>query len=245
MLGGKALLIDELSVLGVIFASVAVFLGWAVGRELDPDTPNVANLAMALALVAAVFFTPSVLIAGIALIGIRLVAGTVGAPITILDLFLLVFVGAASGAVSVLWIVGITIVIWLWAAPEVGDRRTWGLVSFLVGVAVGLGFAYYMWSKGTLREVDITAGAYVLAGLAGGAMLVAARPIAVISQTDVGTGAVDSVRVRFARLAAGSFCMWAAVIGGVEGFWAMGPVLAGLVAAAIYRVFVHPAATPG
>ena len=73
-------------------------------------------------------------------------------------------------------------------------------------------------------------------------MMVAARPVSVTAPTDSGSEDVDRLRVRFARLAAGSFCMWAAVIGGTMGFWAIAPIFAALVAAAIYRFFVQPAA---
>ena len=55
VLGTKALITDDLTPIGALFAAVGVFLGWAAGRELDPGTPAVAALGMVLALVIAVF----------------------------------------------------------------------------------------------------------------------------------------------------------------------------------------------
>ena len=55
---------------------------------------------------------------------------------------------------------------------------------------------------------------------------------------------IDARRLQMARVATGSFCMWAAVVAGVEGFWSISPAFAALVIAAIYRVFVHPATPP-
>nr|MDJ0791281.1 hypothetical protein [Acidimicrobiia bacterium] len=112
------------------------------------------------------------------------------------------------------------------------------------GSVVGLGILWYQWTEGTFVAAEVTTTAYVLAAVAGGAMILAARPLAVTSPTDTGSGTVESVRVRSARIAAGSFCMWAAVIGGVAGFWSIVPVFCALAVAAVFRVFIQPAATP-
>ena len=242
VLGAKALITNDMTLVGALFAAVGVFLGWAAGRELDPGTPGVAALGMVLALAIAVFVPPAALATGVAMIGLRLVSGTTGAPVTWLDLAVFAGLGLVSGGSPVLWIVGGAIVMWLLRAPEVGPLRTWVTVAFAVGAACGLGWLWYQWNDGRIDDVVITATAYVLAAAAGAAMMLAARPVSVTAPTDVGGGDVDRLRIRFARLAAGSFCMWAAVIGGTAGFWGIAPIFAALVAAAIYRVFVQPAA---
>lgn len=241
-LGTKALIVDDLTLIGAVFAAVAVFLGWAAGRELDPGTPGVAALGMVLALVIALFAAPAALATGVAMIGLRLVSGTIGAPATWLDVAVFAGLGVVTGATPILWIVGGAILMWLLRAPEVGPLRTWVTVAFIVGAAGGLGWLWYQWNDGRIDDVEITATAYVLAAAAGAAMMVAARPVTVTAPTDAGSEDVDRLRIRFARLAAGSFCMWAAVIGGTTGFWTIGPIFAALVAAAVYRFFVQPAA---
>jgi len=241
-LGIKALVTDDLALVGAVFAAVAVFLGWAAGRELDPGTTGVAALAMVLSLVFALFATPAALATGVALIGLRVVAGTVGAPVTWIDAVVFLTIGAIAGATPILWIVGLSILMWLLRAPEVGRRGPWVTAAFLVGVVGGLGWLWYQWNSGNIDDVAITANAYVLAAAAGAAMMFAARPVSATAPTDTGGEDVDPVRIRFARLAAGSYCMWAAVIGGTSGFWAIGPIFAALLAAAIYRFFVQPAA---
>lgn len=241
-LGIKALATNDLTLVGAVFAAVAVFLGWAAGRELDPASTGVAALAMVVSLVFALFATPAALATGVALIGLRVVAGTVSAPATWMDTVVFLAIGAIAGATPILWIVGLSILMWLLRAPEVGSLRPWVTATFLVGVAGGLGWLWYQWNGGRIEDVAITATAYVLAAAAGAAMMFAARPVSATTPTDAGGEDVDPVRIRFARLAAGSYCMWAAVIGGTAGFWAIGPVFAALVAAAIYRFFVQPAA---
>lgn len=242
VLGLQALLTDELTGVGAVFAAVAVFLGWSAGRELDPGTTGVAALALVLSLALAVFEPPAALATGVAMIGLRLVSGTVGAPATWLDLAVFAAIGAVAGATPILWIVGGAILMWLLRAPEVGRLRPWVTGTFIGGTACGLGWLWYQWNDGRIDDVAITATAYVLAAAAGAAMMVAARPVSDTAPTDSGSEDVDRLRVRFARLAAGSFCMWAAVIGGTMGFWAIAPIFAALVAAAIYRFFVQPAA---
>jgi hypothetical protein len=224
-----------------LLTGVAVFVAWATTRELIPDHPGSASFAMVLALGAAIYAQPSALIAAIALIGVRLVAGTVGAPVGNLDIVALGIIGIASGAIAVLWIVAVAIGAWIWTAPEVGRLRSVAGVVFVVGTGFGIAAAYGLGLTYGRPEAEITATAYVLAATAGAAMLLASRPTTVVSSTDAGGARIDVARIRLARLAAGAFIMWAAVIGGQSGFWSIAPVMASLVATAIYRIFKEPA----
>ncbi len=231
----------DASILTALLSGVAVFIAWAAARELTPDYPGAATLAMVLALGAAVVGQPSVLISAIALIGVRLVAGTVGSPITVVDVAILGVIGVMSGVSPLLWVVGFTIGAWIWAAPEVGNLRIPARISFVVGAVLGLALAYALSLESGWPDVEITSTAYVLTAVAGGAMLLAARPTTVTSMTDSGTARIDVARIKFARLAAGSFIMWAAVMGGVAGFWSIAPLMAALLATAVYRIFKEPA----
>ncbi len=211
-------------------AGIVVFIAWAVGRELDPDRPNVAAWSMPIAFAASIYDLPSALASAVALIGIRLIAGTVGAAVTWVDVAVFAFLGFVAGSTSVLWIVALVLVIWLWTAPEVGRLRHVALGSLIAGVAVAL----YLFEP---QDAVITQDAYILAAVVGAVMMLAMRPSAVISTTDARTGSVHEGRVGLARKAAGAFVMWAAVMGGVAGFWMVSPVLAALVATAFAKWF--------
>ena len=227
----------NLSIVSALISGLAVFVAWAAARELTPDYPGAATIAIAFALAGVLVAPPSLLVFAVALIGLRLIAGTVGAAISRFDVVALTLLGVISGLVAVLWIVAIAIGAWVWTAPEVGHRRRVAGILFIVGVLSGLVLAYVLGGEYGRPEVEITTGAYVLTAFAGGMMLLAARPTRVTSQIDAGTAHIDLARIRLARLAAGAFVMWAAVIGGESGFWAIAPVMAALVATAIYRIF--------
>jgi hypothetical protein len=211
-------------------AGLVVFIAWAIGRELDPDRPNTGAWAMPFAFAAAVYDMPSALAAAIAMIGLRVVAGTIGARVTWLDVVALALIGFGSGSEQVLWIVGLVIGMWLLSAPEVGSLRYLALGSLVVGLFAGAWFA-------EPASVEITQDAYLLAALGGVVMMLAMKPAVMISNTDARTGQIDVSRIGLARKAAGSFLMWAAVMGGVAGFWMISPVLAALTATAIAKWF--------
>jgi hypothetical protein len=213
-----------------LIAAVVVFLAWANGRELDPDRPLVGVWAMPLVFAASIYDLPSALVSAVALIAIRVVAGTVGSAVTWVDIVALVLLGFLSGSEPVLWIVGLTLTIWVMTAPEVGPLRYVGLGALAVGVGVGAWLA-----ESSIAEV--TQDAYLLAAVGGAVMMLAMRPSTMISTTDAHTGPVDPTRVGLARKAAGTFIMWAAVMGGVAGFWMVSPILAALMSTAFAKWF--------
>jgi hypothetical protein len=232
---------DRFTVVGAVAIAVSVFLAWALGRELDPDTPRVATVAMVLAAAAVLADPPSAIITGVTLLAVRLIVGTVGAPVSVVDVAVLAGVGAIAGAEPTLWIVGLAIAIWLWSAPEVGRLRPAAMVAITVGAGVGAAYGWMrVWPDG-MPLADVDATAYVLGSIAAMAMFIASRPRTVVTVTDADGTPLDIARVRLGTIAAGSFCMWAAVVGGTPGFWAMGPVFAALLTTAIFRFFVHPA----
>lgn len=235
VLSVRSMIDADLSIVGAAAASVAVFLGWAIGRELDPDRVGVATVAMALSLVFALYATPSAMMTAAAMLALRMVVGSVGSPVSMIDVGVIFVLGALAGSDAVLWIVGIAIAMWLLSAPEVGPRRRIAIIAFAFGLVGGLGYAWWQ-SGGPGSTVEVTGAAYVLAAVAAVAMLVAARPPRVTTFDDRGSFVISTDRVRLARLAAGSFSMWAAVMAGVAGFWMIGPVFGALLATAIYRM---------
>lgn len=239
VLAARSFVDADLSIVGAAAASVAVFLGWAIGRELDPDRTGVATVGMALSLLFALFATPSAAMTAVAMLALRMIVGSVGSAVSSVDVGVLFLLGAVAGSKATVWIVGIAIAMWLASAPEVGRRRRVAIIVFAMGVAAGLGYAW--WQSGSPGSTaEVTGAAYALAAIAAAVMLLAARPSPVTSSDDRGSSIINTDRVRLARLAAGSFCMWAAVMGGVAGFWAIGPVFAALTATAIYRTVKPP-----
>ena len=232
---------DEVSVPAAAFGAVSVFIGWAISRELDPDRPDAAALAMAVALAAAVVAAPSALASGVVLIALRLIAGTVGVALKPLDLVVLAGVAGVAGATPILWLAGAALGIWAWTAPESVANQWPTRIAFVAGALTGLAVAAWTTWFGDGYGAEITTEAYALAAAAGLAMLLSIRHLPIASRTDAGTHPIRPERVRLARLTAGAILMWAAVIGGVEGFWALGPAFSALVMAAVYRVFVHAA----
>ncbi len=222
--------IDDRPISDALIAALVVFIAWAIGRELDPDRPNTGAWGMPFAFAALVYDMPSALAAAIALMGLRVVAGTIGARVTWLDVGVLALLGFGSGSEQVLWIVGLVFGMWLLSAPEVGSLRYVATAALVLGLFAGVWLA-------EPASVEITQDAYLLAALGGVVMMLAMKPSVVISKTDARTGPIDASRIGLARKAAGSFLMWAAVMGGVAGFWMISPVLAALTATAIAKWF--------
>jgi hypothetical protein len=83
-------------------AAIGVFLAWAIGRELDPDHPTAAAIAMPVSLGLLLLLGPSSLLvsAGV-LLGVRMTAGTVGSPLRSLDIVGIVALSALLGTTTI------------------------------------------------------------------------------------------------------------------------------------------------
>lgn len=81
-------------------AGIAVFLAWAIGREIDPDRNATGYVAMVIAFISILVFTPSPMLGFGVLIATRLISGTVGLRLGRLDLVVIVVFGALMGSGS-------------------------------------------------------------------------------------------------------------------------------------------------
>ncbi|MFV2070533.1 MAG: hypothetical protein ACC645_26495 [Pirellulales bacterium] len=214
-----------------VAVGVAVLLAWMAARELDPDRQIVAIWAMPIAFAASLYVVPSLVVTAVAALAVRLVAGTIGAPITALDIVILGGLGFLSGVEIAAWIAALAIGMWLLSAQEVGKLKWIGLASLAGGMAIGFLVA-------DVEQIAIGEDAYLLAAVGGAVMMLAMTPKNVESETDARTGTVDAKRIGLARKAAGSFIMWAAVMAGVAGFWMVSPILAALAATAVAKWFL-------
>ena len=83
---------------GPLLAAVGVFLAWAIARELDPDRPASAAIAIPLSFVLLLVLGPaSLLVSTGILLGTRLAAGTVGTPLRPLDIGGIIVVAGLLG----------------------------------------------------------------------------------------------------------------------------------------------------
>ncbi|MBZ0304884.1 MAG: hypothetical protein K8I82_02330 [Anaerolineae bacterium] len=91
-----------------LVTSVTVFVAWALARELDPDYAASAGLAAVLALAGMIFWreTTNLLALYLMLVMARVLVRTVGIPMTLLDMGLLV-IGAGLVALTESWLLGL------------------------------------------------------------------------------------------------------------------------------------------
>lgn len=115
-------------VMGSGAVALGVFLAWAVAREIDPDRPSSATLAMLVAWGIALVVPPALLATGVILFGVRILAGTVGGRMSAVDYLVLTGASVIAATEPVAWpAIGVlTYAVWkerpsprwpLWAIP--------------------------------------------------------------------------------------------------------------------------------
>ncbi|MEZ5175475.1 MAG: hypothetical protein R2823_04635 [Acidimicrobiia bacterium] len=219
----------RLSYLEAVGSAFAVGIGWAIGRELDPDRAHVASLAMLAAATGAIVARPDVLVCAAALLTLRMVTGSVGRFLGPTDLLLVALVGFGSGGALWAWPIGIVAFAALRSAPEFGPLRWWAVGVLTVSFVTG-------WYRADLAPVTITGEtALIAAGCLVAAALSMIRVVAV-SPTDRAGGSIEVRRVRLSRLSAASLVGVAALVGGVDAFWAIAPVGGAVAAVAVGSV---------
>lgn len=218
---------------GALSAAVAVFLAWAMARELDPDHSASAAIAMPVSLVVVlVVGPPALLVTFGVLLGIRIAAGTVGTPLRLLDAVAVIGLSAALGT-SLIGAVGAAAVI---AGVLVGEGRSQGGIAttalsvIAYAVVALLSGLDRVWSAPTPAEW-ITLGFAVAATLL---VLPAAVPA---SDTDRHTGTIERNRVTAARVIAGLAILVGLALAGGPGVVAIAATAAAaLIAVAVHRV---------
>lgn len=219
--------------LGPFSAAVGVFLAWAIARELDPDYPASAAVAMPASLVLLLAIGPASLLVSMGvLLGVRLVAGTVGAPLRTLDIIGVVGLAAFLGT-NPIGIVGLGAVVIGVVVDE--PRRNRALLITASAVAAFVAAVLVSGLEWTWTTPD-TAGWIALAIAVVATLLVipAALPT---SSTDLHTGRVLRWRVTAARIVAGFAVVAGFALAGGPGFAALaGTAAAALAGTAIRRI---------
>lgn len=207
---------------GGIVVGLAAFVAWAIGRELDPDHPAAAAVALVIAGAAALFDRPALLAVFGVLLAARLAVGSTGLRPTPIDRAVLVAVAVALGTQAVAWPALVVLVV---AIVMRGKSIALPLSMAVVGAAGAIVLAEAPeWTVPDPWQWAFL-GAALVSGVAGAAL--ASAPT---SMDDLGApialGALRAARVAAVLAVAGT----GALLGG-SAAGAMAPVSGALIAA--------------
>ena len=209
---------------GAVSGAVAVFLAWAIGRELDPDNTASASIAMILALVAVLAAPPAAGVVAVAMIALRMIAGTVGLTLGKADYVVVIGLTAYAATRPEGWAVSILMIAAILVSRPSGYRRLAGIAG-MAAVAAAL-------ITSNPIQVTFSSAALFTAFLTVAATLVI-WPVGTVSSTvDASTRPVSSTRVAKTRLAAGATTS-VAVLLSPEALTALSPLIVSLVAVAV------------
>lgn len=233
---GAAALLGADPKAGPIVVAVGVFLAWAITRELDPDHPASAAIAIPVSFALSLTIGPSALLVSTAvLLGLRLTAGTVGTPLRLLDIVGIVGLSAALGT-GLTGAVGVAVIAVGIVVSEGHQRR-----GFAIAAAAAIAFASVAAVTGIERTwITPTTAEWVAFGLAVAATVLIVPARTPMSETDRRTGAVGRNRVTVARFAAGLAMLLVLGLTGGVGIAALaGTTTAALTGTAIRRSVGH------
>ena len=221
---------------GPLGAAMAVFLSWAIARELDPDRPASAAFAMPAAFVLLLTAgEASLLVSAAVLLAARITAGTVGTDLRPLDVLVLVGLSGLLG-IQPIGVVGLALIV---AAVFITDHsafRSAGItvaaVSAFAAVALASGSGLTWGAPGAADWATLTVSAIALV------VIIPASPVA--SRTDRGSATIDSNRVTKARLMAALAVLGAFLVAGGIGIHAIAPTTtAALIGTAAQRLRIR------
>jgi hypothetical protein len=228
-LAGGASLRDAVS--AGVAAGGASFLGWATGRELDPDHPGSSALAAVGAPWLVVWGGPSLAAGGLWLLALRALSGTTGAAPYPPDLVVIVGLGvvAARGdgglpdALAGFAVVGMSTV---FERRARASTATAAVAGSLVAVAVAV--------VGGALLAPASPDGWTAAWLAVIALAVAAAwGVRVTSSTDRRPQPLQRSRVRWSLAAVGAWGVLAVIWNGPVGVAVAGPALVALASVAL------------
>ena len=205
---------------------VAVFLAWAIGRELDPDHNSSAMVAAVVGGAAATLGRPSLFLAFGVLTGVRLIAGTVGLAMGRNDAIAAVIIGALLG---LSWdsLAAVPVLV---AGVALGGRLrrpSFTSASIVASAVLALLITQpeYSWDGLSIGAIALLIGSVV-------ALFLIFDPEPPQSRTDIGQGQILRRRILLARLAAGFAVVAAFALRGGDGVLAAGAVIGAVVGVA-------------
>lgn len=218
----------------------SAFLGWAAGREIDPDRTLSAGLAAPAAAAVALIgssegFPVSLGALWLLVLSARITVRTTGRPPSRIDLALHLPIAAWVATSPYGWpavLVLAVAVIRDTRVPEraPGENLWWGAAIGIVGSGVaGVAGGTAPWETPTP-----TSAALLVAGIVGTAVLV--RPQPVSSTADMDGRPLDPARLSMGRMLLGVGAAVTSMIGGAGAIGAVGPMWAVLAVVAMVRL---------
>jgi len=202
---------------GPLMAAVGVFLAWAIARELDPDHPASAAIAIPLSFVLLLVMGPaSLLVSTGVLLGTRMAAGTVGTPLRPLDIGGIIVVSGLLGT-NPIGAIGVAAMV---IGVLVGERRSARGVGIAIAAAAAFTFVGIVSDIERTWAAPGTAGWIVLVATIISVLLVIPAP-SPTSSTDRQTGILVRWRVTAARAVAGLAVVTGFVLVGGTGIAAL------------------------
>lgn len=230
---------DLVGAIGAGFVTgMAVFLAWAIARELDPDQTASAGVAMLVAWAALWFGRPGLGATAAILVAVRITIRSTGVAHRVLDRLALVAFAAYLGTVEEAWAALATLVIAVALDGTVLSDRAAGGVALaaamvVVGaVAVAVAGTDFGWRAPTVPEIAAVALA-VVAGVWG--LVLASHPTSVADYTGE---QLEIDRLRAGRAVALLAAVLAAGFGG-ESITALTPLFAAMVAVSAVGTIVR------
>ena len=217
-----------------VTAGGAVFLAWAIGRELDPDSTWSAGVAAPIALALWFIHPPGLAITGAVLLVLRIVARTTGRSPALVDMVVVggfaAFTAWRPGGVIAASAIGVALVLdCVLARRNDPVQYGAGLATVLAAGVVATGWAQ------PLDFTDPTAGWIVLVAVAVAAG--ATMPLGSVRSVGDLTGEpLSASRVRLARLVAAVVVIGYAALGGSAGLETVAPAVAAMVALPVGKV---------
>lgn len=220
--------LGEPDVVSAFFVGVAVFLAWALARELDPDREATAVWSLVLAVPLAIWSRPSLILLVIALIGLRVLIGTVGSGLRPIDYLTIVFGAGYAGTTPEGWMIVLLLLVGLIASRE----------RFYIPASIGaLGAAVVGAVLFGGSELESDGSAAALFGWAAAVLVVtviSTQVRSVSSTTDVGQTQISLGRLRLGRVMSGLSILGVLLLSPSEGGAVLGPWVAALVATALF-----------
>jgi hypothetical protein len=218
-----------------IGAGLAVFLAWALARELDPDHDLSAFVGAGLMLVGIFLFDlPALLMLFWLLVALRSVNRTSGLPVKMLDSLLLLGLGgwlAWQGQ----WVAGVmTAIAFLLdgrLSPRLGRQVLFAGLALVVTVIVSVFNGQVRMASGP--SLPVVVAVVVMAGLYA-TVIVASREVKSVG--DVTGERLSSRRVQAAQIIALATALAMAWWAGKSGAVALLPLWAAMLGAALYRL---------
>jgi hypothetical protein len=180
--------------------AVGVFLGWAIGRELDPDDTGSAALASLVVIPLTVLGSPSLGSSVAVLLAVRIAVRTTGISPHVIDGIALVagaaYLGARAGTWPALGTLIVAVATDRYASPPGPERTIWfGAAMTVAAIGAALWLADPPgWTEPSIAEWVVLA----LAATSGFLAIVNTRTPA--GKTDFHDQSLSEARLRFGRV---------------------------------------------